>query len=140
MTCDKKICETCVSFLTSTNNTSNLITLKNRRKLTSSLKDVVKVTSASDKIIKQKNHLIFVKKNIKDFLALKMEFHAASKSWRFIPSQFSLKWRIQRIKLSNYEWSNANSGYDPLDWLNILNIFWLINFLNCLFNAPLFTV
>ncbi|KYN15927.1 THAP domain-containing protein 9 [Trachymyrmex cornetzi] len=41
-------------------------------KLTISSEDVVKVTSACEKIIRQNNHLIFVKKDIKDFLALKI--------------------------------------------------------------------
>jgi len=35
-------------------------------------KDVIKVTSACEKIIRQNNHLIFVKKNINNFLALKV--------------------------------------------------------------------
>lgn len=72
LTRDKKMCETCASFLISTNNTSHLITLKNRGKLTIPSEDVIKVTNECEKIIRQNNHLIFVKKNIKDFLALKV--------------------------------------------------------------------
>lgn len=54
LTRDKKICEMCVSFLTSTNNTSNLITLKNKGNLTIPSEDVVKVTNVCEKNYKTK--------------------------------------------------------------------------------------
>lgn len=77
---NKSVCNVCAPFLTANSADMQkcfLIDLKSRGGLMNPSRDVTTITTTTEKIIRANNHVIFTKKNIKDFLLVKA-FHAVS--------------------------------------------------------------